>query len=241
MTRAVADGRYDASRAVSRHAGRRQGGLVGARPSWHCAAAVGALTRVGRAFAEHLPIGVGETAQVQETVLQCDVRHRGPRTLAQETRLFIACREARNRWLLPLLQLALETGMRRRELLRLRWEYIDLNRRTAHLPDTKNGEARTVPLSTTAVVVLLGLPRALYGDVFPGVTTETVRRSYMRVNERTEIEGLRFHDLRHEATTRLLEKGLNIVEVASVTVHKGLRMLRRYKHLRAEDLAQKLG
>ena len=70
-----------------------------------------------------------------------------------------------------MVQLALETAMRQGELLRLRWEHIDLHRRTAHLPDTNNGEARTVPLSTTAVAVLRALPRALHGDLFPGVTT----------------------------------------------------------------------
>ena len=58
---------------------------------------------------------------------------------------------------------------------------------------------------------------------------------------RAGIENLRFHDLRHEATTRLFEKGLNIMEVASITGHKDLRMLRRYTHLKAEDLAKKLG
>jgi integrase len=139
-----------------------------------------------------------------------------------------------------MVQLALETAMRQGELRRLRWEHIDLHRRTAHLPDTKNGEARTVPLSTSAVAVLRALPRALHGDLFPGVTTEAVKRSYMRAIRRAGIEGLRFHDLRHEATTRLFEKGLNIMEVASITGHKDLRMLRRYTHQKAEDLARKL-
>jgi hypothetical protein len=59
----------------------------------------------------------------------------------------------------------------------------------------------------------------------------------MRAIRRAGIEDLRFHDLRHEATTRLFEKGLNIMEVASITGHKDLRMLRRYTHLKAEDLA----
>ena len=71
-----------------------------------------------------------------------------------------------------------------------------------------------MPLSTTAVAVLRALPRGLHGDVFPGVTTEAVKRSYMRAIRRAGIEDLRFHDLRHEATTRLFEKGLNIMEVA---------------------------
>lgn len=63
----------------------------------------------------------------------------------------------------------------------------------------------------------------------------------MRATRRASIEGLRFHVLRHEATTRLFEKGLNIMEVASTTGHKDLRMLRRNTHLKAEDLALKLG
>ena len=159
----------------------------------------------------------------------------------EEARLLEACQQARNPWLLPIVQLALETAMRQGELIRLRWEHIDLNRRTAHLPDTKNGESRTVPLSTTAVRVLRALPRSLHGQVFPGVTTEAIKRAYIRAVRRAGIEDLRFHDLRHEATTRLFEKGLNIMEVASITGHKDLRMLRRYTHLKAEDLAIKLG
>ena len=159
----------------------------------------------------------------------------------EETRLFTACREARNRWLPPMVRLALENAMRQGELLRLRSEHIGLVRRTAHLPDTKNGEARTVPLSTTAVAVLRALPRALQGGLFPGVSTEAVKRSYMRAIRRAGIEGLRFHDLRHEATTTLFEKRLNVMEVASITRHKDLRMLRRCTHLKAEDLARKLG
>jgi integrase len=63
----------------------------------------------------------------------------------------------------------------------------------------------------------------------------------MRAIRWANIENLRFHDLRHEATTQLFEKGLNIMEVASITGHKDLRMLRRYTHLKAEDLARKLG
>ncbi len=131
--------------------------------------------------------------------------------------------------------------MRQGELIRLRWEHINLDRRTAHLPDTKNGESRTVPLSTTAIQVLHAQPQSVHGPAFPGTTTEAIKRAYIRAVRRADIENLRFHDLRHEATTRLFEKGLNIMEVASITGHKDLRMLRRYTHLKAEDLAGKLG
>lgn len=158
----------------------------------------------------------------------------------EETRLLAACHEARNPFLLPIVRLALETAMRQGELVSLRWEHIDLTRQIAHLPDTKNGESRTVPLSSIAVSVLRPLSRGTC-HVFPGLTTEAVKRAYIRAVRRANIENLRFHDLRHEATTRLFEKGLNIMEVASITGHKDLRMLRRYTHLKAEDLAKKLG
>ena len=179
---------------------------------------------------------------VRDIRLPADNRPRDRRLQdGEEARLLTACEQARNPWLLPIVQLALETAMRQGELIRLRWEHIDLNRRTAHLPDTKNGESRTVPLSTTAIRVLRALPRGLHGPVFLGLTTEAVKRAYIRAVRRAGIENLRFHDLRHEATTRVFEKGLNIMEVASITGHKDLRMLRRYTHLKAEDLARKLG
>ncbi len=128
-------------------------------------------------------------------------------TEEEETRLLAACRNARNPFLLPIVRLALETAMRQGELVSLRWEHIDLNRQIAYLPDTKNGEARSVPLSSTVVKVMRSLPRSLHGHVFPGLTTEAVKRAYIRAVRRAGIEGLRFHDLRHEATTRLFEKG----------------------------------
>jgi len=84
-------------------------------------------------------------------------------------------------------------AVRQGELIRLRCEHIDLNCRTAHLPDTKNGESRTVPLSTTAVRVLRALPRSLHEQTFPGVTTEAIKRAYIRAVRRAGIENLRFH------------------------------------------------
>ncbi len=201
------------------------------------------LVLLGHAFeVAHKEWGIYVHNPVRDIKLPPENRPRDRRLQAgEEARLLDACREARNPWLLPIVLLALETAMRQGELIRLCWEHIDLNRRTAHLPDTKNGESRTVPLSTTAVRVLRALPRSLHGQAFPGITTEAIKRAYIRAVRRASIENLRFHDLRHEATTRLFEKGLNIMEVASITGHKDLRMLRRYTHLKAEDLAIKLG
>jgi integrase len=122
----------------------------------------------------------------------------------------------------------------------MHWHHIDLKRRTVFLPLTKNGDSRTVPLSTDAVAVLTALPRGINGDVFPGVTTEAIKKAFIRAVRGAGIEDFHFHDLRHEATTRLFEQGLNIMEVSSITGHRDLQMLRRYTHLRAEDLAKKL-
>ena len=80
-----------------------------------------------------------------------------------------------NIWVLPVARLALETAMRRSEILGLRWENIDLIRQTVFLPDTKNGTSRTVPLSTAAVKVLHSLPRNIYGVVSLCITSHFMR------------------------------------------------------------------
>ncbi|MHB8387596.1 MAG: site-specific integrase [Metallibacterium sp.] len=148
----------------------------------------------------------------------------------------------RNPWMRPLVLFAIETAMRQGELLALRWENIDLKAQTAHLEDTKNGESRTVPLSSRAVAVLEALPRSSGMDerVFP-VTAQAVKLAWKRATKRAGLEDLHFHDLRHEATSRLAEKLPNLIELAAVTGHKDLRMLKRYYHPRAADLAKKLG
>ncbi len=158
----------------------------------------------------------------------------------EKIRLIAACKKARNPYLLPFVQLALETGMRRSELLNLQWRFIDLARRTAFLPDTKNGEARTVPLSNAAIETLKSLRNGGQGAVFEHLSAEALKRAFARARQRARLRDFHFHDLRHEATSRFFERGLNIMEVASITGHKDLRMLRRYTHLKAEDLAIKL-
>lgn len=159
----------------------------------------------------------------------------------EEKRLLDACRGARNKWLVYFVALAIETGMRRGELLGLLWDNVDLERRTAFLPVTKNGESRGVPLSSRAVEVLRALPPSTNGRAFGELTREALKQSFNRAARRAGIRGLRVHDLRHEATSRFFEKGLNVMEVASVTGHKTLQMLKRYTHLSVTDLATRLG
>lgn len=161
----------------------------------------------------------------------------------EERRVMEACRCSRSIQLVPIVILALETGMRLGELLALEWGNIDLNRQTAFLPMTKNGEARVVPLSKRAVETLRAMPRNLHNrKVFwTWGRSDSFKNLWSRTMVRAGVEDLRFHDLRHEATSRLFEKGLNMMEVASVTGHKTLQMLKRYTHLRATDLVSKLG
>jgi integrase len=158
----------------------------------------------------------------------------------EEARLLTELSKSRNSWIKPLVQLALETAMRQGELLSLVWDNIDLRRRVAFLPETKNGEARAVPLSSRAVAILEALPRSLDGRVFP-IRVDHLRSAWEHACRRAGIEDLHFHDLRHEATSRMAEKLPNVVELSAVTGHKDLRMLKRYYHPRAEELAKKLG
>lgn len=151
-----------------------------------------------------------------------------------------------------IVQLALETAMRRGELCSLRWQYIDMAKRIAVLPDTKNGSRRVVALSERALKVLQGLPRRIDGRVFclqeSGVSQgfrkacERGRNAYFTAGGRDNsfLLDIRFHDLRHEATSRLFELGLSTMEVASMTGHKTLAMLKRYTHIDAVRLADKL-
>jgi integrase len=146
----------------------------------------------------------------------------------------------RSIWMLPLVRLALETAMRRSELLGLRWESIDLGRRTIFLQLTKNGTSRIVPLSTHAIQILAQMPRNLDGRVFP-VTHEVVSQAFNRARKQAGVKDVRFHDLRHMAITRLAEKLPNLIELSAVSGHKSLSMLKRYYHPNPELLAEKLG
>ncbi len=168
--------------------------------------------------------------------------------------------DRRNEWTPLVVRWAIETAMRRGEILALEWRHVDLEKRTAHLPDTKNGTSRTVPLSSAAVALIKpggNVQRLRKGRVFP-TTASALKQSFTRAVSRARrnyeadceaqgrepahgfLEDLHFHDLRHEATSRLAER-LQLHELMRVTGHKDTRMLARYYHPRAEDLALKLG
>lgn len=166
------------------------------------------------------------------------------RTLSdsEEIRLLDALTPAgrRNSWVKPATILSLETAMRRSELLHLLWKNIDLQKQTAFLPMTKNGTDRTIPLSKKAVATLQDLPHSIDGRVFP-IEAAALHAAFKKACNRSVLSDFHWHDLRHTAITRLAEKLPNLIELAAVSGHRSLTMLKRYYHPCASDLAKKIG
>lgn len=137
---------------------------------------------------------------------------------------------------------AIETAMRRSEIASLCWKDINFMEKYAFLRETKNGTSRKVPLSNRAFDVLKMVNSSPVGNenIFGYSHPDSITTAFTRACDKSRISNLRFHDLRHEATTRLFECGLNVIEAATVTGHKELRMLQRYTHLKPIDIAAKL-
>ena len=157
------------------------------------------------------------------------IRHRERRLKDCEfEKLQKATATCRNIYLWPVIQFAIHTAMRRSEILSLRWDDIDQIERLAKLSETKNGSSRLIPLSKPAIKILEILPQN-NKQVFD-TTDYAIRHAWDRLVLRAGIIDLKFHDLRHEAISRMLESGLNISAVASVCGHKDYRMLAKYDH-----------
>jgi len=170
-------------------------------------------------------------------------RARDRRLLPKEwERLVEQCKRSRNTLLWPAVDLAVETAARQGELLGLLWKDVDLTNQIVILRDTKNGEDRAVPLTNRAVAVLKSLkrPRNQFARVVP-VERMTLYHAFVAAATRAKIEDYTFHDIRHEALSRFAERGdLSLLELAEISGHKTLQMLKRYTHLRASTLARKI-
>ncbi|TGP82077.1 site-specific integrase [bacterium M00.F.Ca.ET.227.01.1.1] len=159
--------------------------------------------------------------------------------------LLAACADGRNDWLEPGIKLAIETGMRRGELLNIRRSNLDLANGLLSIPETKTDIPRTIPLSEKAVLILRSLQDTGTEDRLFPVSANAFRLAWERCKHRAAkhkpgIVDLRFHDLRHEAVSRFFELGLNVPEVAAISGHRDPRMLFRYTHLKPEDIVAKL-
>ncbi len=157
----------------------------------------------------------------------------------EEERLLAAC-QAMNPELANIVTVAIETAMRQGEIMGLTRDKVNLAQRSVTLEYTKNGEKRIVPLSVKATQIFRDMPRNLDGRAWT-YTCEGMRASYNKALKHANIKGMTFHDLRHEATSRLFEKGLNPMQVAAITGHKNMQMLKRYTHLKVEDLVKLIG
>jgi integrase len=154
-------------------------------------------------------------------------------------RLLAECRRRGNSTMVAVIVLAVETAMRRGELVSVTWANVNLQARTLVIHQTKNGHARTIPLTPLALETIESLPRR--EDRIIPLSANALRLTWERSKRKAGVGDLHFHDLRHEAISRFFEKGLSIPEVALISGHRDVRQLFRYTHLRAEDDAKKLG
>ena len=171
----------------------------------------------------------------------------------EETKLLKAVNKYSNPILGWIVRAALATAMRSTELVSLRRSQVDLRRRIVSLTHTKNGGSRTVPLSKEATEVFtqalanpvrpIDCDLVFFGE--PGKDKKT-RRPYAfnkifgTIKKDLGMADLHFHDLRHEAVSRLVESGLSDMEVSYISGHRSLQMVAKYTHLRAENLVVKL-
>jgi integrase len=162
----------------------------------------------------------------------------------------------RNKDIPLVVRFALASGMRQSEIIGkpststlgatpgLTWENIDLKNTTAFLPDTKSPtgkeKSRTIPLFDDALAILKTLPRPIEGGQVFHVKQDGLISAFADACKRAQIEDFRFHDIRHQFTSRLIEDGWGLHEVMSITGHSTAEMLLRYTHLIAADLAEKM-
>lgn len=170
----------------------------------------------------------------------------------EEKKLLEAVDAHSNPMLRWIVRIALETGMRSSEIVSLRRSQVELDRRIVRLLETKNTQPRTVPLSIEATRLfheaLENSARPVDTDLlFPGEPGKDEKRRpynfnkvWLEIKRTAGCADFHFHDLRHEAVSRLVEAGFSDQEVSAISGHKSMQMLKRYTHLRAEDLVGKL-
>lgn len=187
-----------------------------------------------------LPLQENPVAKVRKP----EINNRRNRRLTSDEfkALLRSLRKCQNIYIRPMTLFAIETGMRKGEILAAKWIHLNAESRTLFLPMTKNGDSRTVPLTLKAMRILrlLGMPEGKSSTLIFNTSEQAFKMAWQRTLKRSGIENMRFHDLRHEAISRFFERGLSVPEVALISGHKDFRMLFRYTHLRAEDVAKKL-
>lgn len=161
-------------------------------------------------------------------------------------RLLAACRQSPNADLYPVVLLAVSTGMRRSEILHLRYQWIDLANEMVYLYETKNGERRGVPLRGAALATLRERIEGVDNPepdrlIFAGKTGRTpfdLRKPWYAAIADAGLKGFRFHDLRHTAALFLAKGGVSLAEIGAVLGHKSVAMTKRYSHFARSHLGE---
>lgn len=147
------------------------------------------------------------------------------------------CRKSEHLFLYTIVVLAISTGMRRGEIMSLRWSQVDLKLQKITLHKTKNGDRRSIPIVSHAYEQLLKLNklRLISSDLlFPGksgIRPLEINRPWYTALSKANIEDFRFHDLRHCTASYLAMNGATLIEIAAVLGHKTLNMVKRYAHI----------
>jgi len=139
-----------------------------------------------------------------------------------------------------IIEFAIETALRKGELLRVKWRDLDVEQSTLHVGMTKNGYPRTIPLTPRALAILKSIERLPNDERVFHVKYGTLSSWWTELIQCAGVRNCRWHDLRHEGISRHFEHGLSIPEVALISGYRDYQMLRRYTHIKAENVAVKL-
>lgn len=161
------------------------------------------------------------------------------------------CKEVNHKYLVHIVELAIETGMRKGELMNIQWADVDIDYRRIYVHKTKNGESRQVPLTLKAIEVINKLKENdQQSEYIFQCSTPSLRKSFQKAKQKAQtkwvgtgknlFEDLRFHDLRHEALSRLSDAGLNVLELAHISGHRTIAVLSRYTHPSHQAIFTKL-
>jgi integrase len=210
-------------------------------------ATLGTLAKELQLLKSALNLAMREWKWIKETPF-VDVKIEVPKnqierylTPEEETRLLSKCPD----WLKEIVLFAINTGMRRNEILTLKWPQVDLDRRVITLLVTKNKEKRGVPMNATVHAILTSkvTKRKNSGYVFPSeagtqIGPNNMERAFRKARKEAGLTDVRIHDLRHTAASRMAQAGIDLYKVGTILGHNDVRMTKRYAHLNVESLRE---
>ena len=156
---------------------------------------------------------------------------------SEYTTLLESCRDSHLNILEDIVVFAYSTGARQGEILRLKREHINFEKKQITFFDTKNGEDRTIPAPDNVLTIL---KKYRFGNNVFNIIPRRLRKHFSIACKKVQIENFRFHDLRASFSTNALLSGMSIAEVSRITGHKDWSQLKRYTRIKAEDLLEKI-